>query len=226
MPGNKMMQISDEPYVNSNKSDDNIDLYILCEGFKYTLREWRRWTHDEVEIDEDFVMTRGKYSMEFVHLISEFLQSNGYILKYNIDSTARRFMHYWLQLYNSNGKCAKLPLPHHNGTNLEYEKWDNTFPQEFWDDVTEDIVVYKGFDDTDVGRELLLHMGNFFWNYIDVNQSPNIIATREEERRINEEIMRWAEEPNEHVKVVASTTSAITSKNKTDGVNDRNNRNK
>jgi hypothetical protein len=225
MSGKKMMEIVDEPYLHSNKVSYNIDLYILCEGFKYTLREWRRWTHDEVVVDEDCILTRGKYSMEFVNMISEFLQCNGYILKYNIDSIARRFMHYWLQLYNSNGRCARLPLPHHNGNALEYEKWDNTFPQEFWDDVTEDIIVYKGFDDTDVGRELLLHMGNFFWNYIDVSESPTIIAMREEERRIHEELIKLAEEPSESVKVFINTTS-VTSKNKTDEVNDRNNREK
>jgi hypothetical protein len=221
MSGNKLLIIEEEcPASNRFDADD---LYILCEGFKYKLREWRRWTHDNVEIYDDLVMSRGKYSMEFVHLVSDLLQQNGYSLKYNIDSITRRFMHYWLQLYNSNGRYAKLPLPHHNGNNLEYEKWENTFPQEFWDDVTDDIIVYKGFDDTDVGRELLLHIGDFFWNYIDVNESPTIIAMREEERRINEEIIRWAEDPNEHVKVVVT---AVTSKNKTDEVNDRNNREK
>jgi hypothetical protein len=211
-----IMQISDEPYKSTARQSDQIDLYIMCEGFKYTLREWRRWTHDLLEIDEDSFVTRGEYSMMFANEINGILNNNGYVLLYRIDSIARRFMHYWLQLYNSNGFCAKLPLPHHNGNNLEYEDWNRLFTPEFWERIGEEYVVYNAFDNTRIGKELLINIGDFFWNYIDVNRSSAIIEKREEERRIEEEMMRWGDEPVEQNKV------AIPSKDKTQEVIDRN----
>ncbi len=209
------MQVVDEPYKCNNRQSDDLDLYIMCEGFKYTLRKWRRWTHDILEIDEGMFVTRGEYSMMFVNEINVILNNNGYILKYSIDSIARRFMHYWLQLYNSNGYYIKLPLANHNGTELEFEDWDKRFDDQFWEYITDDYVVYNGFDDTQVGRELLNHMSIFFWNYIDINKSITITNKREEDRRIEEEMIKWIDEPTEQNKI------SIPSKDKTEEVIDR-----
>lgn len=220
MSGKKMMEIVEGPYINSNKPNDEVDLYILCEGFKYTLREWRRWTHDEIEIDDECILTRGEYSMIFIKHATSIFNNNGYVLKYKVDSLARRFMHYWLQLYNSNGRISQLPEQQHNGSDIEYEEWDRTFSIEFWENVTEEYVTYKGFDDTAVGKELLRNIGDFFWNYIDVTKSSKIIEKREEDRRIEEEMRRWIEEPNESNKHIHAVTT-ITSKDKTDEVNDK-----
>ncbi len=208
----KLMEISDEPYKSSHRPNDDMDLYILCEGFKYTLREWRKWTRAELEIDEDFYITRGEYSTAFVNKINGILNANGYVLKYSGDSIARRFMHYWLQLYNSNGRCTRLPPQQHNGSENEFENWDGTFGRDFWDNVTNEYVVYKGFDDTEVGYQMLMNIGDFFWNYIDVTRSPAIIERREEDRKMEEEMMRWSDEPIEPGKTL------IASKDKTEEV--------
>jgi hypothetical protein len=226
MSAKKMMEFAEEPLSFSNKlgnpnnSNANNDLHILCEGFKYTLREWRRWTHDEIEIDDGYIITRGEYSMTFIKYINSIFNKNGYVLLYKLDSIARRFMHYWMQLYNSNGGAALLPGQHHNGTKLEYEEWDRMFSMEFWENVTQEFIVYKGFDETAVGRELLYHIGDFFWNYVDVTKSPMIVEKREEERRIEEEMKRWVDDPSESNKLMYASAT-ITPKDKTDEVSDK-----
>jgi hypothetical protein len=223
--GRKMMEIVEDPYaagikIHASKLKDGVDLYILCEGFKYTLREWRRWTHDEVVLDDGSTFTRGEYSMMFVKEISEMLEHNGYVLRHSLDGMARRFMHFWLQLYNSGGHNSRLPMQQHNGTWLELEKWDELFPFNFWEIVTRDFEVDLGFDHSYVGTELLKAIGYFFWTYIDVNKSLTIIDAREEACRIEEEIAKWSED-NDGIRV------EIASKDKTDddirNVNNSNN---
>lgn len=203
------MNVTDDPYETSNKLNDAMDLYILCEGFKYTLQEWRQWTREQLQLENDIYLTRGEYATIFVTEINKFLNANGYVLKHTLDSITRRFMHYWLQLYNSGGRCVKLPVACHNGTNAEYEEWDCTFPQEIWNELTEDYIVKYGFDDTCIGYALLRYISDFFWTYIDVIKSSKIAERREEDRRINEEMMYWVEEQNK---------APITSKDKTEEV--------
>jgi hypothetical protein len=220
----KMMEIVDDPLPVGSKIKDEIDLYILCEGFKYTLREWRRWTRGDVEMIDGCIYTRGEYSMLFVKEIIGFLHNNGYILKYSVDSIARRFMHYWLKLYNSKGYSSRLPIQQHNGTNEELEEWNELFTYDFWEEITEDFIVHNGFDDTNVGKELLYGIGTFFWIYIDVNNSPKIVGKREEDKLIQEEMMRWANDGDYNGK---STLSSIdkTNEDKNKHNNEHNNRN-
>lgn len=224
MSTRKIMEIVEEvPPSYSNKSNGNNNLYILCEGFKYKLREWKRWSHDELVIDDDYIITRGEYSIQFVSEVMTILENNGYGLKFSIDSIARRFMHYWLQLYNSNGGNILLPDTHHNGNDIEYEMWIEIFSQDFWKHITEQYIVYKGFDDTEVGRQLLNNISDFFWTYIDVNKSPTILKRREEDKKIQEEMRRWIEEPLDAVKVNTTKINKITSQDGTGEVNAVNN---
>jgi hypothetical protein len=68
-----------------------------------------------------------------------------------------------------------------------------------------------------------LHIGDFFWNYIDVNRSPKILNRREDEQRIEEEMMRWMEDPSEQKN--KSKSRPITFNDKTEEVIDRSNKN-
>jgi hypothetical protein len=213
-----MMKIV-EPLSQSNKKNNTIDLYFLFEGFKYTLREWRRWTHCEILID-DCILTRGEYSTSFINFIITLLDKNGYILKYSSDSIVRRFMHYWLQLYNSNGSIPILPIQYNNKINFEYEEWNRTFTYDFWENITKEWIVYIGFDDTNIGRQLLYNIGDFFWNYIDFNKSPKIIEKYEEDRKIQEELNNLIEEQYKYNKII-NPSATITSKDKNDEVNDK-----
>jgi hypothetical protein len=184
-----IMEVLDDSVDVKSKYKDDLDLYIMCEGFKYTLREWRRWTRYELILDDGTFFTRGEYSMMFVNEINGILKNAGYILKYSTDSIARRFMHYWMKLYNSGGRSTRLPDPHHNGNDEEFEEWEATFAYDFWEHITEDFVVRYGFDDTFVGKELLNNISNFFWIYIDAKNSPRITNRRAEIKLIEEEMM-------------------------------------
>jgi hypothetical protein len=211
------MEIIEEPVDVKNKFRDDVDLYILCEGFKYTLREWRRWTRDELILDDGSSFTRAEYSMLFVNEINGILKNAGYILKYSIDSIARRFMHYWKKLYNSGGLHTQLPMPHHNGNQEELEEWDATFAYDFWEHITEDFVVPCGFDDTFVGKELLNNIGYFFWIYIDTKNSPKIVNGRAEIKLIEEELMNSAYDNTYDVAI-----KKVVSKDRIDEDGDRN----
>jgi hypothetical protein len=223
----KMMEIVDPPLSYAPKSNTNV--YILCEGFKYGLREWRRWTHDEIVINNDEhdeydeynncendgynveSMTRGSYSMLLISVIDEILYRNGYVLKYSTDSMARRFMHYWLQLYKSNSWNARLSLGDSSLKSVDMEDWDELFPSDFWRNIVAPFSTCYAFDDSYVGQELLSNIGWFFWRYIDGKKSPAIIKKREEERVIEMEMRKWRDD----LEGFNAKAGAITSKDDT-----------
>lgn len=201
MGAKKMMEIVDPPVSYSTKPNSN--LYILCEGFKYTLREWRSWTHDIIEIDDydagDYEsgiikITRGEYSMAFVSEIIAILHDNGYVLKHSVDSIVRRFMHYWMQLYKTNGWDTTLPAVDGSKKSVDLEEWEGLFSVKFWENITIPYIAHYGFDDTRVGQELLANIGYFFWTYVDGKNSDKIIAKRRDEAEIEKEMRKWRED--------------------------------
>ena len=73
---NIKLKVSEDSWSDQSKTRDSVDLSILCEGFRYTLREWRKWTHEELYLDEDVILTRGEYSIDFVNCIKKYMITN------------------------------------------------------------------------------------------------------------------------------------------------------
>jgi hypothetical protein len=194
---NIKLSVSDEPYISSSTQNDIYDIYIVTEGFRYALREWRRWTYDiiiDIYDNCNYEYTRAEYSTILINNIISIITSKGYKLIHSNDKIVRKFMHYWLQLYNSRGMNYRLPLHNGNPTQEDYEEWNEIFNYDFWEEYLESYKLYGAFDDSVIGKELLMNIGEFFWIYIDIVNSPIIIDRRTEINNIEDEMISMQDE--------------------------------
>jgi hypothetical protein len=191
-----LMHISDEAWPsNKYTATDN---YFNFEGFKYALREWRKWTRDiiyseycsddnndnnEYEINN---YTRADYITQLMRDLIKYVSDGGYRFLYSDVTLARRYMHYWLALSNSRVNYIVLPEPHHNGRQNDFEEWEQVFPYTFWDSVLEDYDIFT--DNTDISYRMRQDLPYFLWLYIDIDNSERVQKRRAEERAIEYEM--------------------------------------
>ena len=164
------------------------DNSIRIAGLRYTLREWRRWTRDIIELESGIFLTRAEYTTELVSYILSVLGKHGYSFIHTSQSLSRRLMHHWLNIYRSSTKYSLLPINDNDCSQEEYEEWQELFPAEFWAYMTDDYITYGAFDDSDMGINLLGDLSAFFWLYVDPNKSDKIVKRREEIAKINSEL--------------------------------------
>jgi hypothetical protein len=217
---NIKLSVSDEPYISTqNMSNDIYDIYIVTEGFRYALREWRKWTNDtiiDIYDNCEHEYTRAEYSTILINDIICIIESNGYKLIDSNDVIVRKFMHYWLQLYNSKGINYRLPRHNSNPDQEDYEEWNNIFNYEFWEHFLVNYKIYGAFDDSIIGRELSMNIGDFLWIYIDINNSPIIIDRRIQISNIEEDMMHSYDEYDDDMK-----KKLLASKSNPDEVNNQ-----
>jgi hypothetical protein len=195
----------------------------VTEGFRYALREWRKWTNDSIiDIYDNckYEYNRAEYSTIFINNMISIIESKGYKLINSNDKITRKFMHYWLNLYNSRGRNYRLPR--HNGypDQEDYEEWNDIFNFDFWEYHLFDYKIYGAFDDSIIGKELTMNIGEFFWIYVDINNSPIIVDRRLKLNMIEEEMMHTYDEYDGDFK-----RTILASKSNPDEVNNRNTNN-
>ena len=190
------MHISDDPWpTNKRVAPDN---YFNFEGFKYALREWRKWTNDIIYreyFDDDsddgpeiINYTRADYTTQLMNDLIKYIYDGGYRLLYTAPILARRYMHYWLALSNSRNNYLILPEPHHNGTQEDFEEWEKVFPYTFWDSILEDYDIFS--DNTDMASRMRQDLPYFLWLYIDIDNSERIQRRLAEDRAIEYELTK------------------------------------
>jgi hypothetical protein len=191
------MKISDEPWPSSNKISHN-DNYYHYEGFKYALREWKKWTRDIIYVDMDSddaddqdyqSYTRAEYTCGLMHDLLTIITTKGYKCLYSYQVLARKYMHYWLALSNSRTAYMLLPEPHHYGNQDDFEEWENTFPYNVWDEILESYYIFN--DNTEISYRMRQDLPYFLWLYIDIDNSEIIQKRKAEEAVIQIEMNKF-----------------------------------
>lgn len=189
-----LMKISDAPLSSLSKTSHN-DIYYKFEGFKYALREWKKWTHDiiYIEYNEDddsyehtIQYSRTEYICGLMHDLLIIISGKGYKFLYSHQVLARKYMHYWLTLANSRINYISLPEPHHNGNQEDFEEWEKMFPYNAWDEILEPYYIFN--DNTDMAYRMRQDLPHFLWLYIDVDNSEIIQKRRAEDAAIQIEM--------------------------------------